>query len=112
MSISCGCDDDFAWHYTPPKDFSILQTKRSRRCCSCGCKLTPGSEVGEFERSRRAHNDIEERICGDDIPMASWYMCEECVGLFWALADIKYCIALRKGESMRDLVKVANGGEE
>lgn len=114
MSISCGCDydDDYEWRYTPPDYFEALQTKRSRKCCSCGCTLKPGAEVAKFERSRPPRGDIEEAIyLGDDVPMADWYMCEECGGLFMALSGSGYCISLTKGERMRELVVAVNGGE-
>lgn len=110
MSISCGCDyDDFEWTYTPPDDFSPLLTKRSRKCCSCGCSMKPGDTVAIFDRSKRPSNDIEERIYGDEVPLATWFMCEECGGLFMALEDSGFCISLSKGENMRDLVKNARG---
>lgn len=111
MSISCGCDtDDFAWFYKAPSDFSSLSTKRSRRCCSCGCSLKHGDTVAEFERHRHPRDEIEERIWSDnDIPMASWFMCEACGGLFMALEENGFCITLRKGENMRDLVKQSKG---
>lgn len=110
MSISCGCDyDDFTWHYTAPEDFSTLKTKRFRKCCSCGCRLEPGDTVAEFERDRPPSSEVEERIYGDEVPMAPWFMCEECGGLFMALAEQGYCIALSKGENMRSLVAAARG---
>lgn len=110
MSISCGCDyDDFEWRYISPNDFSVLKTKRSRKCCSCGCGLKPGDEVAEFARERSPQNDIEERIYGDDVPIAPWFMCEECGGLFMAMQEAGFCITLSKGENMRSLVAAARG---
>jgi hypothetical protein len=106
MSISCGCDyDDFDWHYMPPEDFTVLATKRSRKCCSCGCAVKPGDTVLDFERSKRPSSEIEERIYGDEVPLAHWYMCEECGGLYMALEEHGYCISLSEGESMKSLAK-------
>ena len=39
LSCSCGDDDGCAWYFAGPSDFSKLETKRSRRCCSCGAKI-------------------------------------------------------------------------
>lgn len=82
----------------------MLNTKRSRKCCSCGCTIKPGEVVAEFLRTKRPENDIEERIYGDEVPLATWFMCEECGGLFMAIEDQGFCISLTKGESMRSLV--------
>lgn len=107
MSISCGCDygDDYEWMYSPPADFSPLLTKRSRKCCSCGCGLKPGDTVAIFDRARQPRCDMEERIHGDEVPLAPWFMCEECGGLFMALEERGYCISLTKGENMKHLIK-------
>ena len=74
MSLSCSCGDgDFAWYYSGvPSDVAPLATKRARKCCSCGCKLKPGDDVAEFSRWRGPVTDIEERIFGDEVPLASW----------------------------------------
>lgn len=111
MSLSCNCDydGDYDWWYNPPEVTAPLTTKRARRCVSCKCKLPPGAEVGRFERWRTPNNDVEERIHGYDgeIHMADWYMCEDCTGLYWALADLGFCMTLNK-TPMRALVKEYN----
>ena len=92
MGLSCSCDNDDAdWYYVGGDEFSILSTKRSRKCCSCGTKLMPGSEVVKFERFRYpVYDSIEEKILGPDaeVYMADWFMCEECGGLAMALAEL------------------------
>jgi hypothetical protein len=102
MSLSCSCDyDDYppAWWHIADDEFSILNTKHSRRCCSCKAKIKPGNEVLRFERWRapsESHNYLEERIYGDEVPLASWYMCETCGGLYFAIQDLKMCCGISK----------------
>jgi len=56
-----------------------------------------------FERFRSPNNDIEERIHGDEVPLADWYMCEECGGLFFNFVELGFCISL--GDNMFDLLE-------
>ncbi len=95
MSLSCSCDADGAdWYYEPAKDFSVLETKRGRKCCSCGAKIQPEEEVMKFRRWREPSdrcNYIEESIYGDEVPMAPWFMCETCGGLYLAVDDLGMC---------------------
>lgn len=105
MSLSCSCGDygDFAWYYGgTPEDVKPLATKRSRKCCSCGCKLKPGDEVAAFPRWRSPVTDIEERICGDEVPLATWHSCETCWGLMLAVEETGMCFTL--GESMKQQI--------
>lgn len=108
MSLSCSCDSDEAdWYFIGGVDFEPLATKRSRKCCSCGSKLQPGSEVVRFERFRRPEYDsIEAKILGEDaeVYMADWFMCEECGGLYMALSDLGFCFDFGY-DDMRDLAK-------
>lgn len=104
MSLSCSCDDEFDWYYLEPSDFSTLTTKRSRKCCSCGSRIAVGSDCARFERYRAPVTDIEERIQGDEVPLADKWMCEECGGLYFSLTDLGFCINLGS-ENMRSLVQ-------
>lgn len=108
MSLSCYCEsDDADWWYTGADDFSVLATKRSRKCCSCGKKLAPGAEVLKFERWRRpAYDSIEEKIMGDgaEIYLADWFMCEECGGLYMAINELGFCFDLGN-DDMRQLAR-------
>ena len=99
MSLSCECyDDDYGdgWFFYKPDDYSTLKTKRARRCCSCGDRIAVGDTVVEFERARGPRNDIEDRIYGEgnDIELASWFMCEGCGDQYFNLAELGYCITL------------------
>lgn len=112
LSCACDSDDGDGWRYFSPTDFSTLNTKRAKRCVSCGCRLAPGSEVLAFERNRPPANDIEERIYVDEVPLATWYMCETCGGLYLAITEAGYCVLLAQGENMRDLAHQAHADAE
>ena len=112
MTLACYCGDggDSDWYYTPPKDFSVLATKRRRRCCSCLELIDLGSEVGEFIRYRPSREDrdwIEERIYGDEVPIATWYMCEDCYGVYLSLMELKFCLMLEWGENIQELARLS-----
>lgn len=98
MSLSCTCGDDdgFAWYFTSKDDFSTLLTKRSRKCCSCGTKIKPGDDCVKFGRYKVADSEVEERIYGyrGEVPLASWYMCEECGGVYLSVTELGMCFDL------------------
>lgn len=111
MSLSCSCPewegDGWYWQFTLPKDenqiYSKLQTKRSRKCCSCGGRIAVGDDCLEFTRFRAANSDIEERIIGDEVPLASWFMCEKCGEIFLNLDALGYCFNI--DDKMSDLLE-------
>lgn len=103
MSLSCYCGDDYEWWYNPPNDYSYLDTKRSRKCCSCGERIAVGELQATFECWKFAEHEVERRIYGDDgMPLAAKHMCERCADLYYSLEALGYCITL--GDDMRDLV--------
>jgi len=89
--LSCGCFDDGEWYYIPPEDFTVLNTTRRKRCCSCGKLIDWETPCLQFTRIRDPCNDIEERIWGDEVQMADWYMCEWCGEMFLNLEALGYC---------------------
>ena len=109
MSLTCendGDGDDAAWYYTTPHDFTILETKRGRRCCSCGEPIKVGAMILKFYCYRPANNEIEERIYGDDydaVSLPTKYMCEPCGDLALNLQEMGYCTP--PGDDMRETVK-------
>lgn len=109
LSCSCGDYDGEGWFYYQPYDFTVLGGKRRKRCISCEKLIDVGADVVTFERFRHPASELEERIWGDDIPLANWYMCEECGGLFLSIVATGYCIQLDKGENMRSLIAQMNG---
>jgi hypothetical protein len=114
MSISCDCGGgDYDWYYNAPKDYSVLRTNRRQRCYSCRELIDLGSDVGVFDNWRVPSTDIQVRIYGEDgeIPMADHYMCETCIGLFWAITELGFCVSMVKGERMADLAKLSQTGE-
>lgn len=107
MGLTCECGDfDSDWYWQDVSDYKPLNTKRSRKCCSCGDKIRPGDTCISFDRyrapSERA-NYIEERIYGDEVPLPDWFMCERCADLFNSLSELGFCIGL--GQDMRELAR-------
>jgi len=106
LSCSCGEWDGDGWTYTSYGDFSTLNTKRRRRCCSCKELIDVGSLCLEFERYRYPNNEIEIRIYGDDaaeVYLASWYMCENCSEIYLNLDALGYCLEINL--NMNDYLK-------
>ena len=108
MSLSCGCDwgDYDSYYEDPPTDFVTLNTKRRRRCCSCRELIDLGADVLRFDMYREPRSSIEDNIYGDQVSLAPLWMCEECGGLYLALSELGFCIAI--GGSMRELVNEYN----
>jgi len=103
LSCSCSYDDDYDYWYSPDEFFNELQTKRSRKCCSCKAKIAVGDQCLKFNIYRRPLYDIEERIYGDEVPLADKYMCEACGEVFLNLHDLKYCVDIYS--SMQEALK-------
>lgn len=104
MGVSCGCAayDDCEWWYESASDFAPLTTKRSRKCYSCGEKIAVGDDSLRLRRYKRAETDIEERIYGDEVPLAPYYFCETCGGLYFSITELGYCVVL-DGTSMQHM---------
>lgn len=99
MSLSCYCNEyepsgsyDGTYWYFPPNDFTKFEAKRRKRCVSCDCLIEIGSEVLEFKREREPYTWVEERISGEEIPIASHFLCFRCGGIYLSLEDAGYCI--------------------
>jgi len=107
MSLSCGyCDDGGDWYYFGPEDYTRLDTKRSRKCCSCGSKISVGDLCAKFPREQRNQDDsVDYRIHGDEKSIATWWMCENCADHYFNLTELGYCVMLTWGEHMRELVR-------
>lgn len=99
MSISCGCGDSDCYYVTPD-DFSRLEAKRRKRCVSCGDLIDIGAECVVFPCFRPAATLVEERIHGNEVPMAARHMCARCGEIFLNLSAYGYCVTL--GGDMRD----------
>lgn len=108
MSLSCECSEP-DWFYHEPNDFKPMPflTKR-KRCCSCKKILSPGEPVLEFKRDRPTMTPVEDEIYGGTelVPLANYYHCEVCGGLFFALDELGYCFS--PDEPMKRLVKEYN----
>ncbi len=112
--LSCSCDyggdADWQWQVPPGFDFTPLSAKRRRTCCSCRKRIAVGDDSVEVWRSRPPSdrcNYIEERIYGDEVPLASWYLCEACGGLLMAIIDLGFCCYLG-GESLQEQIAEYN----
>jgi hypothetical protein len=103
MSVACDCDTDGDWYYLGPDDFTVLETKRSRKCMSCGERIAVGDECAEFPRCRPSNDEyeMEYRIYGDDVPIATWYACETCAGLYFSITELGYCVMIGDGMTMK-----------
>ena len=100
MSLSCSCYTDGDWWYFGPDDFSILKTSRRKRCCSCKELINIGACCTEFQRGREPLSYVEERIWGDEVQIADWYMCGKCSEIYFNLLELNYCLYL--GDSMQE----------
>uniref|UniRef100_A0A6H2A376 Uncharacterized protein n=1 Tax=viral metagenome TaxID=1070528 RepID=A0A6H2A376_9ZZZZ len=103
MGLSCSCDfdgDGWWYSYSSKLDFKPFQGKYRKRCCSCKQLIDIGNLCLEFDRYRSPLSDIEERMCGDEVPLADWYLCEACGEIFLNLDAIGYCYYL--GDDIRE----------
>lgn len=83
--------------------FFPLETKRSRKCCSCGTKIKVNDLSLRFNRWR-GPTEFEEKIFGyEEIPIASWYMCEKCGEIYLNLESLGFCINIE--DNMNGLLK-------
>ena len=104
MSLSCSCDydGDADWWYEINNnvDFKPLVSNRGKRCASCNALIKTGDLSLEFERYRCPYSDIEERIWGDEVQIANWYLCESCGETYLNLDALGYCYLL--GDDIRE----------
>ena len=103
LSCSCGDSDDWAWTYQPPVRYTTFPILRRRKRCSCGDLIKPGEQVAMFECSRPPRSDIEERIYGEEVPIADKWLCERCSDLYFSFAELGYCVG--PDENMLELVE-------
>jgi len=94
--LTCECPeyDGDGWYYIPADWFAPLNTTKRKRCCSCKQLIDINAESLKFERWRATYGDIEERIWGEEVSLASWYMCEICGEQFLNLEALGYCLNL------------------
>ena len=98
MNIGCACyfDDPDGWWYEHKGDFSQLDTKRRQRCYCCRTLIDIGADCGKLHRERHAKDEIEDRIYqGDTVPLAAYYLCEECYGLMLSVEELGACVFIR-----------------
>ena len=96
-------DDGSGWYWEPADGVLLFDGKRRKRCCSCKAVISPGDTVYIYETWRTARNDIEERICGNEILMAPKYACEECGDIAENLGALGYDVC--PCQDMRELLR-------
>ncbi len=107
MGLSCGCS--YEWEgegecYFHPHNYSEMPyLGRRKKCKSCGKTINMGEVVAEFQRMRAPLSEIEERISGEEIYLASFYHCEECADIFFNLDELGFCMNLYE-DNMGDLL--------
>lgn len=108
MSLYCDADgdyDDCDWWWVGPSQEEPLATKRSRRCCSCGAKISVGDVSRKVYRYRHPTEFEENRgIASDEVALANWYLCEECGDLSDSLTELGFCYSLGD-DSLRQQIK-------
>ena len=94
--LSCDCDygDYDSWYLETPRDFIEFDCLCRKRCISCKRLINMGEDCLEFEMYRNCNSDIEERIHGDEVQIASQYMCEDCGAIFLNLSSLGYCLEI------------------
>jgi hypothetical protein len=108
MPLTCSCpdiDEDTAWFFIEPDDFTKLNTKKRKRCCSCKKLININDTCIKFTRFRFSRTDVEIKIYSEDveIPIASFYMCEKCGDQYYNLSNLGFCIDI--SENMFELLK-------
>lgn len=104
MGLSCECyfgDYDYEFMYMKPDDYTTLQTSKRKRCYSCKSLIGLGAVCVEFTCHRPFNSDIEERIYGDEVPIADKHFCETCSDIYFSLDALGFCISLG---NMHDLL--------
>lgn len=105
MTLSCSCDYDWepepgAWliDWNQDWDFEPLDSKRRKRCASCGVLIDIGAQAIKYNRFRYPYTEAESRINGRDwydweepwIPKAPIYHCEKCGEIFLNLHSLGF----------------------
>ena len=108
MPLSCSCalayvHEPGSWVYWYQYiDFEKLETKKRKRCTSCGELIDIGSFCLIFPRYRYPWNEIESRIAGvqwgdleePTIRIADHYHCEKCGEIYLNLDSVGFeCIS-------------------
>ena len=102
--LSCSCEwDGDGWYYIPRREFTITPIGRRKRCCSCKKLIGYLEECIQLDRFRDPLTDVEERIWGDSVQMAPWFLCEQCSEIYLNLDAIGYCYLA--GEDLRANLK-------
>ena len=110
LSCKCAFDGDAESYYSCNHDFTVLQTSTKKRCQSCQKLINKDATVVKFDRWRDPRSDVEENIYISEVPLAPWYYCEECGGLWLTLSGLGYCLKIGNNiqNDMEDYRKLHN----
>lgn len=111
--LSCDCTfepgDSDEWYHNA-EHFQIFvglgrTGKRRARCYSCKELIELYSQCSEFTRFRVPSSDIEERIYGEEVQLASYFMCEKCSEIFFNLTELGFCMNIYDGSMQTALAE-------
>lgn len=107
MPLSCSIweydSDSASWYFYPPKDYTVFVRARRKRC-SCGDLISFGETCTVFKCARGPRTELEERIRGEEVWLASKYLCERCSDMYFSLLELGF-VAVCPEENMIELVK-------
>lgn len=110
--MSCICEniddypDVFDWLYTyTEQPVPMPKTVRARRCYSCRKKLEPEEPVMAIYRWRSPRTEVEEKIHGNEVPLAIKYMCSHCRDIFMKILEKDSSINIRLPCRMDDVFR-------
>ncbi|MFA7287426.1 MAG: hypothetical protein WC055_00955 [Melioribacteraceae bacterium] len=116
MSLSCYCAEweGDGWFYilaekvltegygnVPPEMeyFFPLNTKKSRKCCSCGAKIKVNDLSLRFNRWRGPTEFEEDKFGYTEVKISPWFMCEKCGEIYLNLEALGFCINIEENMS-------------
>ena len=99
MPLYCGEPDieSCEWFYIEPEDFTTLQTKRRKRCCSCNSLININDVTLRFHRFRYPTDwEVNVNMHSEDteINIADYHMCEGCGDQYFNLSELGFCTGI------------------
>ncbi|WP_411330822.1 hypothetical protein [Desulfovibrio desulfuricans] len=94
LSCECYCDSaDWYWR-CGDEDVSPLDTKKARKCTSCGALIPVGADCLTLDRWRDPRGEYEEQRFGDEVPLAPYFFCPACAEIYQNLTASGLCVVL------------------
>lgn len=94
--LSCGFDSDCVdWYWRcDNEDVSPLDTKKPRKCASCGAVIPVGANCLPLERWRDPRGVYEEERFCDGVPLAPYFFCPDCAEIYLNLSATGLCVEM------------------